>query len=331
MLGEFGLADKSVRNTVYKQWTDAAISSGANGFLYWILSGIQDDDTLYPDYDGFTVYLPSPVGITLSNAASEIAHGFRSRPPVADDDVAVTEFGTPATLTPAANDIAYRTKVRAASIDLDPATAGQQPTATVAGGQFALNPDGTVTFTPADGFQGKASTRYTIRDQAGRTSNAANLTVTVKPEPSAPIQIASFETGTEGWAPASWQTNAGTVSQTPDFHTDGANGLHVDAADGGWFGVTLAAPLDLSKKVALKYDLRTGADAGTGGAIAVQTSSALNWCQSTFTWLPQNSNIMFSADLLSQMSCDAVALSDVRQIYIWVSPGPFGLDNVRAE
>lgn len=331
IMGEFGIRDKSIRNVVFKQWTDAAIGTGATGFLYWILSGIQDDDTLYPDYDGFTVYWPSPVGLTLSNAADEIANGQRSRPPVADDDVAVTEAATAVTLTPAANDIAYRTRVRAATIDLDPATPGQQRIATVPGGAYALNPDGTVTFTPAAGFQGRAGAGYTIRDQAGRASNQATLTVTVKPEPTAPIRIASFETGTEGWASAPWQTNGGTVTQTTDFHTDGAFGLHVAAADGGWFGVTLAEPLDLSGKAALRYDVRTGADAGTNGAIAVQTGAALNWCQSVFTWIPENNNTTFSADLLSQMSCDATALSDVRQIYIWVNPGPFDIDNIRAE
>ena len=40
---------------------------------------------------------------------------------------------------------------------------------------------GAVTFTPAAGFQGRASTTYTIRDEAGRTSNPARIDVTVKP------------------------------------------------------------------------------------------------------------------------------------------------------
>lgn len=37
------------------------------GALFWILSGKQDDGTLYPDYDGFTVYCPSPVCTTIAN------------------------------------------------------------------------------------------------------------------------------------------------------------------------------------------------------------------------------------------------------------------------
>ena len=56
-----------------------SISAGVDGFLYWILSGVQDDGTLYPDYDGFTVYCPSPVCTTLSNAGEELRGGQRSR------------------------------------------------------------------------------------------------------------------------------------------------------------------------------------------------------------------------------------------------------------
>ncbi|HEX8346440.1 MAG TPA: cellulase family glycosylhydrolase, partial [Actinoplanes sp.] len=133
MLGEFGLNDKATRNPVYQRWANAVTSSGGTGFLYWILSGVQDDGTLYPDYDGYTVYCPSPVCTNLSNAADEIRRGQKSRNPVADHDTSVVTAGDPATMRPAANDIAYRTKVRADSIDLDPVAAGRQPRVTVTG------------------------------------------------------------------------------------------------------------------------------------------------------------------------------------------------------
>jgi mannan endo-1,4-beta-mannosidase len=331
MAGEFGLLDKATRNPVYQQWTDAVISSGGNGFLYWILSGRQDDGTPYPDYDGFTVYCPSPVCLAIGNAAAEIAHGYRSLPPVADDDTATTESGTAVTLTPAANDIAYRTRVRPDSIDLDPATAGRQTTGTVPGGVFTVAAGGAVVFTPAGGFQGRATGHYTIRDLAGRTSNVAGLIVTVKPKPGEPVVIASFESGTEGWAPASWQTNAGAVAQTADFHTLGSYGLHVDGADGGWFGVTLAEPLDLSGRSAIRYDLRTGPDAGTSASIAVQYGDSYTWCQSNFSWVPQGQSTTVTADLLTGMSCDPPALTQVHVIYIFFGSGSFDIDNIRAE
>ncbi|MFY1668984.1 Ig-like domain-containing protein [Plantactinospora sp. WMMB334] len=261
-----------------------------------------------------------------------LVRGQRSRPPVADHDTAVTEAGAPVTLNPAANDIAYRTRVRPASIDLDPATVGQQRSVTVSGGGFALDPaTGVVTFTPADGFQGRTAAHYTIRDQAGRTSNVADLSVTVKPAPGDPILIASWESGVEGWAPGNWQTDAGTVAQTPDFHTHGAAGLRVAATGGGWFGVTLPEPVDLSAKATLRYDLRVDPTIGTSTSIAVQTGDGWAWCQSTFGWLSQGTETTVTIDLLTEMSCDTAALADVRGILIWVSPGTHDLDHLRAE
>ena len=99
MLGEFGLQDKSMRNPNYKLWLDTVLNSDGAGALYWILSGLQDDGSLYPDYDGFTVYCPSPVCTTIGNFGREIgpAHE-RTFDPVADHDTATTPFNTPVTL-----------------------------------------------------------------------------------------------------------------------------------------------------------------------------------------------------------------------------------------
>ncbi len=73
MLGEFGLQDESLRNPVYQEWTDAVLASGGSGALNWILSGKQDDGSLYADYDGFTVYCPSPVCATLVDFSKKMA------------------------------------------------------------------------------------------------------------------------------------------------------------------------------------------------------------------------------------------------------------------
>lgn len=331
LLGEFGLHDKATRNPVYQRWTDAASRDGGDGFLYWILSGTQDDGSPYPDYDGYTVYCPSPVCTTIGNAAEEISRGQRSRPPVADHDTVVTAFGTAVTLRPAANDIAYRTKVRPASVDLDPASAGQQRSATVPGGAFALAADGALTFTPDAGFAGRAVVHYTVRDEAGATSNVADVTVTVQPDPTGVQVIASFETGTGGWAAGSWQANAGTVAQTDAFATHGAYGLRVDAADGGWFGVAFDEPLDLSGRTRLAYDLRTDPSQGSNVAIAVQYGPEWTWCQSTFSWVNQDQTTSAEIDLLGAMSCDVAALTEVRQLWVYVNSGRHYLDNVRVE
>lgn len=49
-------------------------------------------------------------------------------------------------------------------------------------GTVVVNPDGTITFTPADGFEGEASITYTVRDPAGLT-DTATVTVTVAEDP----------------------------------------------------------------------------------------------------------------------------------------------------
>jgi mannan endo-1,4-beta-mannosidase len=332
LLGEFGFLDKSTRNPVYQQWTDAAIKSGIDGFLYWILSGVQADGSLYPDYDGFTVYCPSPVCTTISNAGDELRHGQRSRDPVADHDTAQTPRDQPVTLTPVANDIAYRTHLRPRSLDLDPATSGRQSTAAVTGGTFAAAADGTVTFTPAAGFVGRATGSYTVTDEAGRRSNVAELRVTVKPLPGDAVVIASFETGTEGWASASWQSNGGTTSSTSDFHPQGALGLHVVAADGGWVGVpSMPEPINIAGKSLLRYELRTGA-AGTPTSIAVQTGPEFTWCQANFGWVNPDQVTTVEVDLATQMSCDISTLADIRAVWVYIGGGgEFDLDHLRAE
>jgi mannan endo-1,4-beta-mannosidase len=332
MLGEFGLLNKSMRNPNYKTWTDTVLTSGGAGALYWILSGKQDDGSLYPDYDGYTVYCPSPVCTTLSNFGAMMkANRQLVFAPVADVDTAVTEYNTPVSLNPIANDIAYGgAGLLPGSLDLDPATAGQQTTATVAGGTFVASPNGTVTLTPSDGFSGKAEVSYTVKDSTNRTSNAAGIAVTVKPNPTAAIQLASFETGTEGWASANWQANAGTVQQSNEYASQGSYSLKVVTADGGWFGTNFGVPINLTGKTHIKFEIKTLA-AGTSQNAAIQVGAGWEWCQGSWGWINPETTTTVDIDLLN-LSCASPNLSQVNSIYIWFSGGgTFYLDNVRAE
>jgi mannan endo-1,4-beta-mannosidase len=332
MLGEFGLLDKGIRNVVYYQWTQAVLTTNGAGALYWILSGAENGG-LYPDYDGFTVYCPSPVCTTISNFSRMMTnkHAVKTLPPVADNDEAVTEFELPVTLSPAANDIAYfGATVLPGTIDLDPATPNQQTTVTVYGGTFALQADASVLFTPDPGFSGKAQASYTITDSAGLTSNVALLTVTVKPNPSGALPLFSFETGTEGWASANWQSNAGVTEQSSDFATDGSQGLKVTTADGGWFGVTFPAPVDLTGKIKIKLDIKTGA-VGTSQNVALQLGDGWTWCQGTWGWVNSGSTATTELDLLS-LGCASPDLTKLQGMYVWFSGGgTFYMDYVRAE
>jgi len=334
MLGEYGWQDASTRNTVFKEWTDTVFRNWGSGALYWILSGIQDEDgTLYPDYDGFTVYCPSPVCTTLANFADMMKrHWPMYFAPVADHESAVTEFATSVTFDPAANDIAYGiwNDVVPSTIDLDPATSGQQTEATVTGGTFTLLSDATVEFVPEAEFSGKVLITYTIRDRFGRKSNEAELKVTVKPDPGPPILIASFETGTEGWAAADWEPGAGTVTQSDVFVTEGSYGLAVDSIDGGWFGVVFETPLDLSVKSKITLDLQTTAEAGTWHNISLTLGDGWVWCQGPGEWVPQGTTMTAELDLLN-ITCEGeVDLSKVQRMHVYFN-GDGYLDNVVAE
>jgi len=331
MLGEFGLVDKATRNVVYRHWTDAVIRAHGNGFLYWILSGKQDDGSLYPDFDGFTVYCPGPVCQTITNAGLMLRGGPPLFNPVADNDTAVTESGVAVMLTPAANDTAYLTTVDAATIDLDPATAGAQKTTTSAAGVFSVNADNTVTFTPADGFFGTGSATYTVRDRFHRLSNVANLTVTVKPSQTGAVRLFSFEDGTQGWGNLHNDPALGTVSSEPDFATDGTLGLHV-SANNEWFGTFFADPVDFSHHSELTWDLRNS-PGGTSWSLALQAGDDFNFCQGPFTFVPGGQTVHIEAVLSDVSTCFGAEptpdLTKVRAIWIFFNPGEYDVDNVQ--
>jgi mannan endo-1,4-beta-mannosidase len=307
LLGEFGLKSKAERNAVYQRWTDAVYSSGTAGALYWLLSDRLDDGSLYGDYDGFTVYCPSPVCTTIGNFGKRMRGTAQTFPPVADDDTATVEFGTTAPVSALSNDIFYApaTRIVPASVQLS-ATA-------VTGGTFAAAADGTVTFVPADGFSGRATTTYTVADNRGRRSAAATITVTVKPEPGAALTVFDFEAGVQGWAAMSFNPDAGTVDTSTAFHADGAQSLHLTGTAGGWFGATLPTPLDLSKRAELSF-----ASPSSNGSFAVsfQTGDGYAWCQGDAK--PAEGRPGVYALDLTAVAPGCAGINDVRTVNIYV-------------
>ena len=118
-------------------------------------------------------------------------------PPVANDDSANTQLNTPVTFSATGNDTDSDGTIDAATVDLDPATAGIQNTFTVAGeGTFTVDASGNVTFTPTATFTGTSSIPYTVQDNDGATSNAATLSVTVNDPPVANDDSANTQLNT---------------------------------------------------------------------------------------------------------------------------------------
>src|SRR5450759_267213 len=329
MLGEYGWKDKATRNPVYKSWTDTVLHDGGDGALFWILSDIQDDGSLYPDYDGFTVYCPSPVCTTLANFADSMRSpaGKYKYPPVADNLDALPEFETPVGFDPAASAVAYghHNAVVPATIDLDPATSGQQTSLALSGGTFALQTDGTVAFTPATGFSGKVTASYTISDKKHRTSNVATLKVTVKPQPGVPLELFSFETGTEGWGPFQ-ASDTGTVAQTT-AHTEGSYGLAVHSIGGYWFGATFPTAIDMTGRTQVSVDLMSST--GTNATLVLKVGAGWDWCQ---TGIPgwNTTPTTWNFDLTSLSSSCISQLNQVRSLGLSFNGGGDSvIDNIR--
>ena len=324
ILGEFGWSDKATRNVVYQDWLGAIIKAHGTGALYWILSDVQDDGTLYPDYDGYTVYCPSPVCTTIRNFGTTLTTGWRFFPPVADNDVAITAFETPIDVSILANDIAYVARLKPSSVDVDPATPGQQTSGSTAHATYSVSPAGVLTVTPVAGFAGRVTISYTVDDTFWRTSNVATVTVTVKPSPTAAQVLFDFADGVQGWAPASWQTDPGTVTQT-------AAGTLAVHSTSYWFGATLPfGPIDLSGRTQLTFDLL--ATTGTNASLVLQLGPASDWCEisSGDGWLnaPRTGVNAVKFDLTGLSPSCLAELNQANGMYLSFNSGDHEIDNI---
>lgn len=327
-LGEFGLLDKQTRMPVYAEWLEAVRDSGTDGALYWILSSEQDDGTLYADYDGFTVYCPSPVCSLLTTHAGLVPRSRGGTPgPLADHDLVTTEAGTTVQVDLLANDVTFGQRLRPQTLDLQPARRGTQHDVTRDGVTARVVSPGKVEVSSTAETAGTVTLPYSVSDVRGRTTTA-NLVVTVQPPPGAPVLLASWETGTEGWAAASWQPDVATVSTTQEWSTDGASSLRaVVTGAGGWVGSpSLTEPLDLSTRRSIELDVRTGST-GTSVAVAVRSGDAWTWCQSPFEWVGAGTTTTTTIDLTT-MGCDVAGLTDVHDVLVFLNAGTVDLDRM---
>jgi hypothetical protein len=153
------------------------------------------------------------------------------------------------------------------------------------------------------------------------------------------LLLASFESGTEGWAASPDQADNGLTSQASDFATEGSSSLRVDSAglpERGWYGTEFQTPIDVSGKSSVSLDIRT-MGVGTQEAIAVQfflTEDLWIWCQSD-PWgrVGPETDATITLDF-DNMSCDGSPSDRNKLAAVWVwfeGAGSFRVDNVRAE
>jgi len=327
-LGEFGVIDKATRMPVYHEWLRTIRASGVDGALYWILSAEEDNGVPYADYDGFTVYCPSPVCtlITAHAALSPMTvKGAKTlATAIADDDKIVTERDTPSDSDLLANDISFSVPLHARTLDLDPSTRGRQTQATLDGGSLSIVSGGTVRFTPDPGYTGSVVFPYTVSNILSTTT--ANVVVSVRPAPGDPAVIASWEGGLEGWTPADWQVDAGALTTGAMGATEGTSALHI-TSNGAWFGSLADEPtLDLSARSSIEFDITTAA-IGTSTSIAVRYGDSWTWCQSPWEWVAESSTVTVTA-AIEDFGCAASDLTAVHDVLIFTNAGTFSVDRL---
>jgi mannan endo-1,4-beta-mannosidase len=348
ILGEFGDLNKELRNPIYQQWEDAVLQDDGAGALYWIMSDEQDNGTLYPDYDGYTVYCPTPVCMAFTNFAKLM----EDRPPfsfnpVADNDSTTTPNNTPVTVNVTTNDITYQhVPLNVNSVDLDPSTPGQQKVFTTQYGTYTLLGGGNVQFVPAGVcVSGNVSTPYVDKDDLGRLSNPANIIVTVG---GIPGELYNFEDGTDTWMAASFNASAGTTAQSTIDATSCTHSLQITVpagSSGGWFGPAYSTPplpLPLAGVSNVLFDIST-TNAGTSQSVALQVGAGYTWCQTPFGYLNAGTSTTITVNLASlytAANCGGSVPPDTSVLQgMWVyfndggsgTGGVFYLDNVRTQ
>ena len=335
--GEWGILEKNIRNPVYHEWEDTVLNDDGAGALYWILSGLQDDGTLYPDYDGYTVYCPTPVCSAFTNFARQIQHLPVNYSPVADNDTVATPNSTPVTLDITKNDITYQgVPLNLKSIDLNPSLPGKQTSVATAFGTYTLQSGGEVLFQPASQcVSGSVGTPYTIADRLGRVSNPANIVVTVG---GITGELYSFEDGTDTWMAASYNPGAGTIAQGTVGATSCTHSLQINATGGGFFGPaynTTPLPLSTATVHSLLLDITT-TTVGTSQSVAVQFGSDYHYCSTPFSYINAGTATTVTVNLQSlatPANCGGTAPADtsiIEGFFVYFSGGgTYYLDNVR--
>lgn len=333
-MGEFGILEGNIRNSVYDDWTNLVFQAGASGGLFWDLLPGQPSPVNAESQSAFDIEAGSPLLSTIGNFSRMMTAGKPlALAPVAGDQWATGGYGAPVTLYPLGNDVAYGGAViDPTSIDLDPKTPGRQTSFNDYGGVFKIVGQ-SVEFTPSAGFNGFTQCAYTVADNKGNVSNIAYLFVTVNPSPAGPETLESFEFGSDGWGPLSMSSAAGAVSQSSAFHTDGNYGLEADVTAGGWFGATLPTPVNLAGRPSLSIDIQTSLNVQS--SIAFQSGPNYVWCQNAVAQaIAPNSITTLTIPLDgSGLQCfgGSPSFTDVISVWIMLSAsGTYALDNLRA-
>ncbi|MFM2201100.1 MAG: hypothetical protein RL040_300, partial [Bacteroidota bacterium] len=184
--------------------TSVAAGEGYGGFGNAVLhfGGVNPDSVAYvrvkfPVRNGVSTTVviavtPSDLTnqtITILNTDTSDSFTCPNVPPVANDDSGTTAAETATTITNiTSNDTDSDGTIDISTIDIDPATPGQQTTLVTATGEWIVDTaTGDLSYTPAFGFTGIDTISYTVNDNDGGVSNEATVSITVSPLSTSPI------------------------------------------------------------------------------------------------------------------------------------------------
>ncbi|MFD2451599.1 Ig-like domain-containing protein [Ideonella paludis] len=196
----------SFGNTVGKVGSPIAGAFGtltlnADGsYSYVPNAAAQALDTGESDRDIFTYTVTDPAGKTATTTLTITVTGVNDGP-VAIDDSALTPVGTPVTIPVLGNDTDPDGEpLTVTQVDGKPISPGNPVSLTDPVGNpigtVALNPDGTLTFTPAPGYEGPVDFPYTVTD--GTTTDTGNVHVVVSSTNRPPVADDNYVQGIEG-------------------------------------------------------------------------------------------------------------------------------------
>jgi len=69
LLEEYGWQEPATRDGAFRTWLSTVERSGGAADLVWMLAGLQDNGSFYPDYDHYTIYGPADAPAVSAHAA----------------------------------------------------------------------------------------------------------------------------------------------------------------------------------------------------------------------------------------------------------------------
>ncbi len=269
VLEEFGLRDQALRDGAYQTWVDTVRTGGGDGWAFWILTGIQEDGQLYPDYDGFRVNHPSATATLLSNAAVAIGGGGGDvTPPAAPGTPsvsAVTSTGAGLSWSASADTggsgLAGYLVYRADQLLGQPTSNSFTVTGLTPSTEYQVHvrardragnlsaPSAPVTFTTLPGVAGTCQVTYRATNWGGSSGFTANVTIANTGTSAVDgwtlaFAFAAGQRVTDGWS-ATWNQPVGSANVTATglpWNTTLAPGASVGIGFNGSFTGTNPAP-----------------------------------------------------------------------------------------